>query len=316
MNAEDVHIDVPLSNMVIGFEPKNIIVDQIFPSVPVTKQSDKYYIWDKGNFFRVPTNTLRAPKTKGKEVIYTVSSDSFFCDNFALRHEESFEAMANADTILAGREKKVRSLKALLMLDREIRVANLVGSTSNVGSSTTLTGTNQWNDYTNSDPIDDIEVAKEAIRSTTGLDANLMIISQPVYRKLLHHPDLVDRLKYVQKGILTVSNLAEIFELDRILIGKTIKNTGEEGHDDAFSDVWAKDAILMHTTNAPDADGQDPSAGYTFDWTSPMLGGLPMAAEIWNNPDGGNFENRRVQYYGTEKITAAELIYTIKAAVA
>ena len=55
MDAESVHIDVPLSNMVIGFEPKNIIVDQIFPSVPVNKQSDKYYIWDKGNFFRVLT---------------------------------------------------------------------------------------------------------------------------------------------------------------------------------------------------------------------------------------------------------------------
>ena len=315
MNPEDVHIDTPLSNMVIGFEPKNIIVDQIFPSVPVGKQSDKYYKWTKGDFFRVP-NTLRAPKTKGQEVTYSVSSDSFYCDNHALRHEEPFEAMANADLILSGREKKVRALKAQLMLGREARVASLITSGTNVGSYTTLSGTGQWSDFTNSDPINDLEVGKEAIRSTTGLDPNLLILSQPVFRKLVHHPDLIDRLKYVQKGILTAANLAELFEIDKILIGKAIQNTGEEGHTDVFSNVWGNHAVLMHRTDAPDPDGQDPSAGYSFDWTSPILGGLPMAAEIWNDPDGKNFENRRVQYYGSEKITATELIYSIIDAVA
>ena len=315
MNPEDVHIDTPLSNMVIGFEPQNIIVDQIFPSVPVGKQSDKYYKWDKGDFFRVP-NTLRAPKAKGQEVTYSVSSDSYYCDNHALRHEEPFEAMANSDLVLSGREKKVRSLKSLLMLGREDRVASLVTSGTNVGSYTTLSGTGQWSDYTNSDPINDMETGKEAIRSTTGLDPNLLIISQPVFRKLVHHPDLIDRLKYVQKGILTAANLAELFEIDKILIGKTIKNTGEEGHTDSFTNVWGNHAVLMHVTNGPDPDGKDPSAGYSFDWTSPILGGLPMAAEIWNDPDGGNFENRRVQYYGSEKITATELIYSIIDAVA
>jgi len=41
-----------------------------------------------------------------------------------------------------------------------------------------------------------------------------------------------------------------------------------------------------------------------------------MAAEVWNDPDGGMFENVRVQMYQDEKITASELGYLISSAVA
>lgn len=313
--ARDLHIDVPLTNMVIGYEPKGFIVDQIFPSISVAKQSDKYFTWDKGDFFRIP-NTLRSPKTKGRTIELSVSSNSYFADNYALVHEEPYENMANADNILASREKRVRALKNLLTLDWENRVASQITSGSNLGSYTTLSGTGQWSDYTNSDPVSDIEVGKSAIRSTTGLDTNLMVIGYDVYMKLIHHPDILERIKYVQKGVVTADILASVFDVERILVGKTIKNTGSEGLANSFSDVWGKNVVLMHVTNAPDAGGTDPSLGYSFRWDAPMLGGQPMAAEIWNDPDGGNFENRRVQYYQDEKITASELGYLIAAAVA
>ncbi len=315
LTARDLHIDAPLTNMVIGYEPTGFIVDQIFPSVTVNKQSDKFYIWNKGDFFRIP-NTMRSPKTKGRTVELSVSSDSYFADNYALVHEEPFENMANADAILASREKRVRNLKNLLYLDWENRVASQITSGSNLGSYTTLSGTGQWSDYTNSDPVSDIETGKESIRSTTGLTANLMIVGHSVYRKLIHHPDIIDRIKYVQKGVVTKDVLAAVFEVDRILVGDTIKNTGSEGLADSFTDLWGKNVVLAHVTGAPDAAGVDPSLGYSFRWNAPMLGGQPWAAEIWNDPDGGNFENRRVQYYQDEKITASELGYLIASAVA
>lgn len=313
--GRDLHIDTPLTNMVIGYEPTGFIVQDIFPSVPVNKQSDKYYIWNKGDFFRVP-NTLRSPKTKGRTVELNVSSHSYFADNYALLHEEPFENMANADTILSSREKRVRFLKNLLTLDWENRVASMITSGSNLGSYTTLTGTSQWSDYTNSDPVANVETGKSSIRSTTGKLPNLMIVGYDVYRKLIHHPDIIDRIKYVQKGVVTADVLAAVFDVERILVGGTIKNTGSEGLTDSFTDVWGKNVVLAHVTKGPDPEGTDPSLGYSFRWNSPMLGGQPWAAEIWNDPNGGNFENRRVQYYQDEKITASELGYLIAGAVA
>lgn len=313
--GRDLHIDTPLTNMVIGYEPTGFIVQDIFPAVPVAKQSDKYYIWTKGDFFRIP-NTLRSPKTKGRTVDLSVSSHSYFADNYALVHEESFEDMANADSILASREKRVRNLKNLLTLDWENRVASQITSGSNLGSYTTLAGTGQWSDYINSDPVSDIEVGKSAIRSTTGKTPNTMILGYEVYRKLIHHPDIIDRIKYVQKGVVTADVMAAVFDVEKILVGQTIKNTGSEGLADSFTDVWGKNAVLMYVTNGPDASGTDPSLGYSFRWNAPMLGSQPWAAEVWNDPNGGNFENRRVQYYQDEKITASELGYLIAAAVA
>ena len=58
--GRDLHIDVPLTNMVIGYEPTGFIVQDIFPTVPVDKQRNVYYKWDKGDFFRIP-DTIRAP---------------------------------------------------------------------------------------------------------------------------------------------------------------------------------------------------------------------------------------------------------------
>lgn len=314
--GRDLHIDVPLTNMVIGFEPKNTIVQDIFPTVPVDKQSNLFYKWTKGDFFRLPASTIRAPKTKGKPMVFNVSSDSYFAQNYALRHEETFEDMTNADLILKSREKRVRALKNALMLDWENRVASQITSGSNLGSYTTLSGTAKWSDYANSDPVNDVTVGKEAIRSTTGLNPNLMILGKAVYVKLIQHPDIIDRIKYVQKGVVTADVLGAVFDIERILVGDSIKNSGSEGLADSFADVWGKNAILAHVSNGPDADGVDPSLGYSFRWNAPLLNSQPWAAEIWNDPDGGNFENRRVQYYQAEKITASELGYLIAGAVA
>lgn len=317
--TQDVHIDVPLTNLVIGFEPTNTIVQDIFPEVPVGKQSDKYYVWDKGDFFRIP-NTKRAEKTKGQSVEFNVSSESYFATNYALLHEEAFETMANADTVLKSREKRVRAIKNLLMLDWENRVASLISSGSNVGSFTTLSGTSQWNDYANSDPFNDITVGMEAVRSTTGKDTNLIILPQAVMVQLRNHPDLIDRVKYGgtndRPGMVTQNAIAELFGVEKVLVGKSIKNTGAEGLPDSFTDVWGKNVVLAHVGARADADGTDPSLGYTFRWNNPQLGSRPFVAEIWNDPDGGNFENRRVQTYQDEKITASELGYVIDSAVA
>lgn len=316
--GRDLHIDAPLSNLVIGFEPTGFIVDQIFPKVNVGKQSDVFYKWDQGNFFRIP-DTTRAPKTKGKLVEFNVSSETYFAKNYADRTEEAFEDTVNQDRMLNTRKKDLRALKNILWLDWENRLASQISSGSNVGSFTTLSGTSQWSDFTNSDPINDVEVGKEAIRSTTGLDTNIMIIPQKTLIQLKQHPDIVDRLGLggnpEAPRRVTVDALAALFEIDKILIGKTIKNTAEEGATPTYSDIWSN-VVLAHTTTGPEPDGKDPSLGYSFRWEAPLLGGREMAAEIWNDPDGGNFENRRVQYYQDEKLTATQLGYVIANPVA
>jgi hypothetical protein len=308
ITARDVHIDAPLSNLVIGFEPRNTIVQDIFPVVDVAKQSDVYYKYTKGDFFRIPSTTIRAPKTKGRTVDFNVSSETYYAANYALVDEISYETMANQDTPLRIKEKSARNLKSLLMLDWEQRVANQITSGSNLGSYAAVSS--KWSDGTagNSDPFGDMQTAKDAVRATTGLEANTIIMGQSVYNALIKHADILDRIKYVQRGVVTRDLLAALFDVDTVLIGSSIKNTAEEGQADSFSSIWSDNTIVAHLTGGPNTDGRDPSLGYAFRWTNPMFG-APMVVESWDDPDHGNYSNLRVQYYQDEKIAAAELGY-------
>ncbi len=47
ITSTDVHIDVALSNVSIGYQNEEYIADQVFPQVSSDKQSNKYYTWDK-----------------------------------------------------------------------------------------------------------------------------------------------------------------------------------------------------------------------------------------------------------------------------
>jgi hypothetical protein len=309
ITARDVHIDRPLSNLVLGFEPHSTIVQDFLPIVDVRKQSDLYFKYDKGAFFRIPANngTARAPKTKGRVVNFNVSSDSYYANNYALVDEISYETLANEDDPLKIKEKSARFVHDLLMLDMEDRVASQITSGSNLGSYAAVSS--KWSDGTagNSDPFGDIETAKESVRATTGYDPNYIIFGREVYNSLINHADIIDRIKYVQKGVVTRDLLASLFDVEVVLIGNAIKNTGEEGQSDSFSSVWGKNTIVGKFA-PPNTDGRDPSLMYGMRWTNPMFG-TPMAVEVWDDPDHSAFTNVRVGYYQDEKIAAPELGY-------
>ena len=97
ITSRDVHIDRPLSNLVVGFEPQGTIVQNFLPIVNVGKQSDLYFKYDKGDFFRVPSTTVRAPRTKGRTATFNVSSDSYYATNYALVDEMDYETLVNQD---------------------------------------------------------------------------------------------------------------------------------------------------------------------------------------------------------------------------
>lgn len=313
ITARDVHIDRPLSNLVVGFEPVGTIVQNFLPIVDVAKQSDLYFKYDKGDFFRVPATTERAPRTKGRTAQFNVSSDSYYATNYALVDEMDYETLVNQDNPLKLDEKAARNLFNLLTLDMENRVASQITSGSNMGGTAAVSS--KWDSSTagTSDPFGDIATAKESIRSTTGLEPNTIILGKECYNALIRHADIIDRIKYVQRGVVTEDLLASLFDVQNVYVGKSIINTAAENLTDSFSDVWGKNTVLAHFS-APETDGRNPSLMYGFRWTNPMFG-APFAVEKWDDPDHRNFTNLRVQYYQDEKITASELGYLLTACV-
>lgn len=309
-SGRDAHIDTPLSNMAIrAFQGSaNYIAQALLPIVSVSKQSDKYFTIDKDSWLHVP-NTRRSPKTAPRRIEYKISSDSYFCENYALAGENAKEDLANSDVAIMLRENTVNLVTDGLLRDYEVRVANLVSSGTNLGSAAILTGTAKWSDYVNSDPIADITTGHAFIRLQTGLTANTMVIDKDTLAILRRHPLLLDLYKYTSGGQLKLDQIKDAFDVQNVLIGEGIKNMALEGAAASIVNIWGNNVILARVI--PGVSLQTQTFGLSFRWT-PEGFPAPMATRRYDDPDiGKGVEIVDVGYFQDEKITAASLAYGI-----
>lgn len=309
----DWHMDAAMSEISIQFslDPSKYIGPGLFPSIPVAKQSDRYYIWDKADWFRIPA-TIRARGTSPKEIEATVSSAGYYCTNYMLATRIPYEDLSNQDEALGLEESATRQLMQVLMLDQENRIASLVTTAANAGSGTTLSGVNQWDQGETSSPISDVSTAKAFMRMTTGFEPNTMVVGAQVHDALRLHPDIIDRIKYVQRTTQATIDaaLADIFGIPRYVVGSAIKSSGEEKQDVSMGYIWGKNVNLMYVAPAPGRNV--PTAGYCFRWKPEGFTDFVVETK---DDDNVKARIKRAGYFQDERIVAKELNYLIASAV-
>lgn len=310
---QDVHVDQMLTNISVAYMQSQdvYISSKVFPIIPVSKQSDKYWVFTKNDWFRDEAKK-RADSTESAGGGYTLGSDSYFCDVWAFHKDLGSQVRANADAGLDLERGAVQFVTQRLLMRQEVQWASDYFGTSIWG--TDLTPTNKWSDYTSSDPIEDIETGKEKILSTTGFMPNTLVLGYQVFRKLKNHPDIIDRIKYTTAENVTPQLLARMFEVDTIHIARSIKATNNEGETAAYAFNHGKHALLCYVNPSPGL--MSPSAGYTFAWTG-VSGALGASIGI------DSFEMRQIKsirYEGEmafdNKVVASDLGYFFNAAVA
>lgn len=310
LTPRDVHIDVPLSNIAVqAFSTGEFVGPQLFPTVPVGKESGNYYTITKNTWLRTPQSTLRAPKTSPRRVEFDVSSDQYFAHNYALAGENAFEVLASADDPLMLRARTTRKVVEDLMRDMEQRIANKVTSITNIGSGVSLSGANKWSDYVSSDPVSDVTTAHAFIRNNTGIVANTLLIDFDTAKIVKRHPVLLDMYKYTQGGLLNNAELMEVFGVQRLLIPTGIRNAALEGGTASIVNIWGNNALLCYV--GPAGGMETVTFGLGFQWRNPELP-APFVTSVYNDPDPGKkTEITEVGYYQDEKIVAAQLAYLI-----
>lgn len=308
----NAHIDVPLSNLaVMAFDTGNdmFVGDRLLPEIPVGKQSDSYYVINPDEFFRVP-NTRRAPRTEARRVQFTTSTGTYFAHNYALAGENALEDLANADNPIRLRENSVNLVVNDLRLDQEVRIAGLVTSISNVGSGVQLTGTAKWSDN-GSDPVADVTTGHAFIRSNTGFVANTAVIDWDTLQIVRRHPLLLDMYKYTQGGELPDARIAEAFKVDRLLVGRAIRNVGKEGQTASMSNVWGNNVVLAYVGQATGMQSQ--TFGLRFRWQNPAH---PAAFAVETRLETGagtkKVEIVETGYFQDEVVVARNLAYVVQ----
>lgn len=260
----DVHIDAALSELSIAYKNKSFIADQVFPLVTVEKQSDKYYVWDKGSWL---TNQVevRTPGDTYPEGRMKLSNDEYFADIYHLGYAIPWEKKKNADKAIELEKAGTNWLAHQFALNREVQIAADVFTTGVWDTNPTVGADfTAWDDFDNSDPPDDIDTYRDTVLQNTGVLPNTLVIGKQVLSKLRRHPLLLDMFKYTGKGILTEAQVAEALDVERLLVGSAVQRTSNEGATAVQAFVWGKNALLLYVPPAPALE--EPAAGYTFVW--------------------------------------------------
>lgn len=301
-----------LSQIAVDFKNREYVADQILTPVSVPQMLGQYLVWDQGVTFKDPktqmgqdgTPNIMDLKATKQSFSLNIHAQATFVDPLEISQAPAAQV----------RGMKVAKLANMILLRRELDVAASLTSTTVMTSNTTLSGTAQWSDYTNSDPINAIAVQADALPRRP----NTFVAGRDVITKLRMHPKVLAAIQYTQTGgMAPLTALADLFEVDRIIVGDAFKDTAAENLTATKTRIWGKNAILCYVDPTPPSPLMDqPTLGYLPTLES---AGLTMRTFVSRDPQRGTGEG--VEFIKVETsygilVSAPSMGYLWAAAVA
>ncbi len=282
----DVHHDAMMTNISIAHfqDTSAFVAGRFFPMMSVMKASDVFTTYPQGYFNRI-YETDRAEEAEANSISYATGEDSYSCKIDALRIFIPDEKRANVDSQRKLDMESTRIVTDAILMKKEKVFADKFLATSKwakdlTGVASGATGDQfvHW-DNSASDPVKDINNAcKDIVLRTGGRKPNKMLMTYDVWKALQLHADIIDRVKYNGGGgnnspaMVTMTALAQLFEIDQIMVMSTIQNEALDGVEDATTGLPAvtnafmssKTVLLGHVPMS--AGLMTPVAGLTFLW--------------------------------------------------
>ena len=279
--ASEVHVDVPLTEFGQMWmqETEAFISQRAMPNLPVSQQSNKYYIWNRGDFYRNEAD-VRADGTETQGGEFRLSTSDYSCEVYGWHKQVTDRQRANADSSIDLDEQASRYVTRKMMLKREVLFLTTYFGTSiwstdvtGVASSPSSTQFIFW-DSASSDPIKDVRKGMRTVQGATGYRPNKMMIGREAYDALLDNDAVLERITGGSTRNLPAqvmrALLAALFELEAIFVADAVQNTAKKGATEATSFIAGDNALLYY---APDSVGpEEPTAGTQFSWTGYLPG--------------------------------------------
>jgi len=310
----DLHVNVPLTNVSVAYmqDKATFIADKVFPRVPVQKQSDLYWKYSKSDWRRTDAQK-RAPGTESAGVGWTLDTGQYFCEVWAVHKDIDDQVRANADSNWRLDSDATNFVTNQLLLRRDLDWnAKFFGTglwgTDLTGVATAPTAGQflQW-DNAASDPIVQFANLQTNFVQQSGRKANTLVLGANTIIALKNHPDIIDRIKYTQRGVVTTDLLASLFDVEKILVSYATVTNVAELNDAKAQDAAAtyqfmsnsKSALLCYTPSSPSL--MTPAAGYCFTWNGYLAG----------NGYGVRMKNFRMEWIEADRIEG-EMTYDMR----
>lgn len=276
-------VDPELTGLAIAYRNESYIADMVAPYRSVGKQIFEWDEFNLADMFSIP-DTQVGRLSRPNQVSFSAIRRQDVTNDYALDSPVPQEDIENADANYNPMAIATEGVMELIKLDREKRVADRVFSlnTYQTGLRTTLSGTSQWNDKANSDPITAIRTAMDLC----FMRPNKFVMGQQVWTQLSTHPRILSAISIsgTDKGIATREAVASLFEIPvgNLLVGQGYANSAKEGQTVSLVRLWGKHFSMFYEN--PSAQLRGTTTAPTFMITARQ--GTPVSGSI-TDPDIG-----------------------------
>ena len=276
-------IQQELTGISLAYSNKKYIADEALPRVSVGSREFKWLQRNRDEAFTVP-ETMVGRTSEPNEVQFGGTELTGSVRDWGLDDLVPNDDIENAPEGFEPLGDAVEGLTDLVALDREKRAADLLftPSTYPAANRATLSGTSQWSDFTNSDPYTAINTARDGML----MPPNIGIFGRLAWSRFRVHPKITAALAPSSTGNTLTSNgngapgtlqaIAELLELDRILVGESWINSAKPGQTPNLVRVWGKHMCLLHQNDVKSTtNGRVITFGYTAEFGNRVSGSIP-----------------------------------------
>lgn len=253
--------DRHLTAIAIGYKNQDVtlIADEVLPRVPVGKETFSYTRYPVSQAFTFP-NTFVGERSKVPQIELSGEQVDASVKDYGLEHVLTRRDIDDAPAGLDPRERATEMLTNLVLLDREVRAAQLVFNAANYTNKATLAGTTQWS-HASSNPLEALLTALDL----PLMRPNILVLGQAVWTKLSVHPKLVSAFNGTsgENGKITKEWLAGLLEISEVIVGSAQFNQVKPGKTPSLARAWGKHALLCYRDRTVGTSG-----GITFGITA------------------------------------------------
>lgn len=257
----------------LAMDRQGFIGLQVAPVVNVASQA--------GTFGKIPLEQLlanretkRAPGSGYARGTFKFETSSYACEEHGAEEVvDDREAQMYAEYFDAEMVSGQRALDVVVR-NYEKRIADMIfNATTWTGSGLTTGVTNEWDDHDNATPIADVDAAAKKVWDGCGMWPNALVVNRRVFKNLRLCAEVQDAIassgagESIVQGRITPGLLAQVFDVDFVIVAGSAKNTAKEGQSASLSPIWS-DEYAMVCRIATTADFREPCIARTFHWSA------------------------------------------------
>lgn len=268
-----LYIRPDLSAIAIKYRQKKFIADDVLPRIHVDKQ-EFTYLKDQLADWITPVDT----EVGRTGYVNELGADFQNAVTLATRNQGLDEFVPNQDVMNGPTEsalgRATMKVMGLVELKREMRVAGIFINAANFGFSAALSGSSLFSSYvTYVSPIITIKYYLDQC----FMRPNVLIMGRAVWTQLSQHPAILTAafggVNPQGDAIASRQRLADILEVEKVIVGEGWVNTANKGQPVNMVRVWGNLFTGIYQGEQGDESGN--SYGYTAQFGERIAGTIP-----------------------------------------